>query len=534
MLSIPWLSIVLFLPLAVGIVVLLLPAGARAALGRIALIGSWLHLLVGIWIYAMFDHQLVVTNQAGSFQLVERASWIPSLGAEYHLGIDGVSLGLVLLTTFLTPLVISYVEPRLGENARHLLFTILALETALIGVLLSIDLLLFYVFWEAMLIPMYFLIAIWGGERKGYASLKFIVMMMIGSLLMLVGILWVYWWYHSHMAHAPGMGYTFSLPDLIMLNGTPGARIPQSIQMWMFFFFFISFAIKTPLFPFHAWMPDAVVEGPIAFNALLIEVGAYGLLRFCVPLFPDAAAAWTPAIMCLAVVNIIYGGVLAVAQRDLKRFFAYALIAHAGFTVLGIFSFTIQGMQGAILDMINSGIIAAGLFFIADLLYRRRGSRAMADFGGLAEKMPVLFFVFMVVVLGAAGLPGLNGFTSEFLVLLGAIRSNMVSPVFGYVAGVGVVLSVTYLLLMFQRMMYGRRPPELDKTPDLTQNEQGSLWPIVAVVFFIGIASAWLTRPMWPAVNRILVTEQVGLSLTGQQAPASDYPLGAAEKWQLR
>ncbi|MCA1597377.1 MAG: NADH-quinone oxidoreductase subunit M, partial [Chloroflexi bacterium] len=394
------------------------------------------------------------------------------------------------------------------------LFTILALETSLVGVLVSIDMLLFYVFWEAMLIPMYFLISVWGGERRAYASLKFIVYMMLGSLLMLAGILWFYWWHHTHN----GTGaYSFDLVQWISMNASAASRIPHSIQMWMFFFFFISFAIKLPLFPFHTWLPDAQEEGPVAFNVLLIEVGAYAFVRFCLPLFPDASLTWAPVLMSLAVINIVYGAILAAVQTDLKRLFAYSQMSHAGFMMLGIFAMTVQGISGSVLYMINSGITGAALYIIADLLYRRRRSRNINDFGGLAPKMPLLFFIFLFVALGAIGLPGLNGFVSEFLVLLGAIRSSVVSPSYGYAAGAGVVLSSVYMLWMFQRVMYGQRPAALDDAPDLEGSEKWCLWPFVVVILAIGLGSAWLTQPMRPASSSVIEAVQNGVA-GGSQA----------------
>ncbi|HET6385839.1 MAG TPA: NADH-quinone oxidoreductase subunit M [Armatimonadota bacterium] len=510
--NIPWLSIILWLPLAAGLIALLLPRGTRAKgdmAALVAIIGAIITLALSVLVYIRFD------NALSSYQFEENVNWLPSVGASYHLGVDGISLGLMLLTAFLAPLVLLYLANR-SDSSGSIYFAILALETSLLGVLLSADLLLFYVFWEAMLIPMYFLISVWGGERRAYGSLKFILYMMVGSLLMLVGILWFYWWYHAHVGP-----FTFNLSDWILMNGTPGARIPHDVQLWMFGFFFISFAIKVPLFPFHSWLPDAQAEGPVAFNVMLVEVGAYAFIRFCLPLFPAASLTWAPAIMTLAVINVIYGAVMAIVQQDMKRLFAYAGMSHAGFIILGIFSLTQQGIEGSILYMINSGLTGAGLFFIADLLYRRRGSRAIRDFGGMAAAAPVFFFVFMVTALAAIGLPGLNGFTSEFLVLVGAIRANAVSPVFGYFAASGVVLSSIYMLWMFQRVMYGRRPAPLDGVADLQPDENTTLWPLIATFILIGVWSALVTQPMQPSVNATISAIDRGAGPT-QTAPALD------------
>ena len=506
-----WLSIILFLPLLTGIVILLLRRLNRAILGALALIGSLGTLVLAILLYCQFD------PDAPGWQMEEIRAWIPSIGARYHLGMDGVSLGLTLLTVFLAPIVVVYLLPRLREDAGALLFTILALETTILGVLLSLDVLLFYVFWEAMLIPMYFLISVWGAEGRARASLKFILYMMAGSLLMLAGILWYYWLFFK-AAHF----FSFDLVHWIILDADPIHHISPQVQSWIFGFFFLSFAIKVPLFPFHSWLPDAQEQGPVAFNVLLIEVGAFAFIRFCMYLFPMASLDWAPAIMTLAVINVIYGAVMATIQTDLKRLFAYAAMSHAGFIMLGIFSMTVQGMEGGILYMINSGLTGAGLFIIADLLYRRRRSRLINEFGGLARRMPLLFFFFLIIALGAIGLPGLNGFTSEFLVLLGAIRTPIVSPWFGYLSGMGVVLSAVYMLWMFQRVMYGRLPVALENAPTLDLREKVSLWPIVLVVIFIGVGSAVFTRPMDKSVEMVRTAIQRGTSLTSYRAPTPD------------
>lgn len=510
------LSIILFLPLLTGFVVLALPRGNRSLAARAALVGSSINLLLALFLYRGFDFG------GADFQFVQRASWIPAIGAQYLVGVDGISIGLVLLTTFLTPIVIYYLSHRLPENGTSLLFTILALETSLLGVLVSTDVLLWYVFWEAMLIPMYFLIAVWGGQYRAYASLKFILYMMVGSLLMLVGILWFYWSYH-----AAGHPFTFDLSQWINLNADPRTQLPHAVQMWMFFFFFLSFAIKVPLFPFHTWLPDAQAEGPLAFNLLLVEVGAYAFIRFCLPLFPNASLSWAPLIMALAAISVIYGAVMAIVQQDLKRLFAYAGMSHGGFIMLGIFSMTKQGLEGAILYMINSGLTAGALFLIADLLYRRRGTRRISDFGGLAARMPHLYFVFMVVALGAIGLPGLNGFPSEFLVLLGAVRAGfpdpgVAQPIYGYLAGAGVVLSSVYMLWMFQRVMFGKAPDRLKDASDLQPDEKWSLWPFIAVIFFIGVGSAVFTQPMDPAISKTRLIMQGAAEVNHEVGPAPD------------
>jgi NADH-quinone oxidoreductase subunit M len=512
----PWLSLILFLPLVSGLIALLTARGGSRHAGGVALAGSLATLALSLGMGIGFQ-----TGFQG-YQLEERCRWIPSIGAEYHLGVDGISVWLAVLTAFLAAIVIIYVLPRQREHGPGLLVTILALETSILGVLFSVDVLLFYIFWEAMLIPMYFLIAVWGGERRGYAGLKFILYMMLGSLLMLVGILWFYWEYH-----ASGRPLTFDLSQWITLNSSDANRLAPHIQSWIFFFFFLSFAIKVPLFPFHTWLPEAQEQAPVPFNVMLVEVGAYGFIRFCLPLVPAAAVIWTPLIMTLATVSVIYGAVMAVAQPDLKRLLAYAGMSHGGFMMLGIFSMTIQGLDGAVLYMVNAGLTGGALFIIADLLERRRGSRLIADFGGLAGRMPHLFFIFMVVMLGAAGLPGLNGFTGEFLVLLGAIRSGavgagVVSPVYGYAAGLGVVLSVVYMLWMFQRVMFGSAGQVAQEMPDLGGREKLALWPVVLVIFFIGFGSSTLTRPMFEATHQQIEAVQQGVTGLALPSPEAD------------
>jgi NADH-quinone oxidoreductase subunit M len=462
--DIPLLSIITFLPLAGALVLLFLP-GER--------LQKWWALLVSLATFAI-SCLLFVWWQDGEagMQFLERAAWIPQFNIQYLMGVDGLSLFLVLLTTFITVLVLLFSWEGIPRRLKSYLFLLLLLETGMIGVFLALDLILFFVFWELTLVPMYFLIGEWGGPRRIYAALKFFIYTMAGSMLMLVGILVLYF-----------NGGTFDFLQLQALNLT------DSLQVWVFLAFAVAFAIKVPLFPFHTWLPDAHVEAPtggsVILAAVLLKMGTYGFLRFCLTMFPEAARQFVPWMAALALIGILYGALVALVQKDIKSLVAYSSVAHLGFVVLGIFALNPQGIAGATLQMVNHGLSTGALFLLVGMLYDRRHTRMLADFGGLWRQIPVFGFLFLIVALSSAGLPGLNGFVGEFNILLGAFQSNIAFAVFGTF---GIVLAAWYLLHAVRQMLHGPLSrPENTTIVDLNLREVLTLAPIVILFFVIGL-----------------------------------------------
>jgi NADH-quinone oxidoreductase subunit M len=432
---------------------------------------------------------------SADFQMVERVSWIPDFGIDYHVGVDGISLLLVVLTGFLTPIALLSSWESVTKKVKEFSVFVLALEAAMIGVFVSLDLFLFYVFWDAMLIPMYFLIGIWGYDRRIYAAIKFMLYTMAGSVLMLVAILGLAW-VHSQATGA----YSFDLIRLYALE------IDPATQQWFFLAFFVAFAIKVPLFPFHTWLPDAHVQAPTAGSIILagvlLKMGTYGLIRFAFPLFPLAAADYAPWIALLAVVGIVYGALVAMVQPDLKKLVAYSSVSHLGFVVLGICAMNVQGVQGAVYQMLAHGVSTGGLFLIVGMLSDRRHTRLIAEFGGLRNVMPRLTAAFFIITLASIGMPALNGFIGEFLTMLGAY---LWVPWYVYGAGLGVILSAVYMLWMFQRVYLGEITHEENRAlPDLTPREWVSVVPLCAVAIVMGIFPGIFLAPMEPAVERVV------------------------------
>ena len=436
------------------------------------------------------------------FQFVERHAWIPSFGISYFVGVDGISLLLVVLTGFLTPIALLSSWDSVHKRTKAFSIFVLLLESAMMGVFISLDLFLFYVFWDAMLVPMYFLIGIWGYDRRIYAAVKFILYTMAGSVLMLLAILGLAY------LHSLGAGgaYSFDLLQLYQLD------ISRPLQFWFFLAFALAFAIKVPLFPFHTWLPDAHVEAPTAGSVILagvlLKMGTYGFVRFAFPLFPQAASLFAAPLAFLAVVGIIYGALVAMVQPDMKKLVAYSSVSHLGFVVLGIAAMNTQGVQGAVYQMLNHGVSTGGLFLIVGMLSDRRHTRLITEYGGLKKVTPRLVAVFLIVTLSSIGLPGLNGFVGEFLILLGAFRWN---PRFAAFAATGVILSATYMLWMFQRVNYGKVTNEKNATlPDLEPREWFVIAPIVAMTIVMGVVPNLFLRPIEPAVNRMLSQMQEG------------------------
>ena len=460
------LSIVIFLPLLGVIAIALLRGLGASAVKGIALVIGLLTFVISLGLYTGFN------ADTATFQYVTQKSWIPGLGTSYHIGIDGISLWLGLLTTFLTPICILAAWNSVEKGLSGFMMSLLALETGMLGVFCSLDLFLFFVFWESMLIPMYFLIGIWGGERRIYATVKFVLYTMAGSALMLVGILALYFQNDNSF-------------DLTTLSG------PFEHSNLLFLAFFIAFAIKVPLFPFHTWLPDAHVEAPTAGSVILagvlLKMGTYGIIRFCLPLFPDAADKYTPLIVTLAVIGIIYGALVAMVQPDLKKLVAYSSVSHLGFVVLGLFSKNPTGIQGSVLQMVNHGLSTGALFLLVGMIYERRHSRMIVDFGGLSKRMPIFAVIFMVVTLSSIGLPGLNGFVGEFMILLGSFVQGAFSKVHVVFATAGVILAAVYMLWMFQRVMFGTLDKTNEGLPDLNAREVIVLLPILLFIVWIGV-----------------------------------------------
>jgi NADH-quinone oxidoreductase subunit M len=441
-------------------------------------------------------------------QFVEQREWLPAYGISYHVGVDGLSLWLVLLTTFLTPLALLGSWSSVGKRVRDFNVFMLLLEAGMVGVFVALDLFLFYVFWEAMLIPMYFLIGIWGHERRIYAALKFFLYTMAGSVLMLVAFIALY---------AASGARSF---DLFALAQRP---VDPALQTWLFAAFALAFAIKVPMWPFHTWLPDAHVEAPTAGSVILagvlLKMGGYGFLRLAIPLFPHAAERFAPWIAVLAVVGIVYGALVSLVQPDLKKLVAYSSVSHLGFVMLGIASFTTTAVTGAVYQMLNHGISTGALFFMVGMLYDRRHTRLIAEFGGLKRVMPWFSALFLLSGLSSIAVPGFNGFVGEFLILVGSWPK---SPALVAIASLGVVLAAGYVLWMIQRVLYGPlEKPENASLPDLTPRELTVLAPLAALALFMGVASPLFTRSIEPSVDALIrqVRAQTAPSGATPQAP---------------
>jgi NADH-quinone oxidoreductase subunit M len=494
------LSLILFSPF-IGIVLLLFVNREQRNLIRWIGVGTSVATFVlSLFLYAAFDSSI------SEMQFIEQYPWITGLDISYFVGIDGLSILLVMLTTFLTPLALIASWESITDRLKEYVSFMLLLEVGMLGVFVAVDLFLFYVFWEAMLIPMYFIIGIWGGKDKIYAAVKFFLYTMAGSLLMLIAILWL-----GYYASTLENGYFTT--NLHTLNAI-APSIPKDLQMWMFAAFALSFAIKVPLFPLHTWLPDAHVQAPTAGSVILagvlLKMGTYGLIRFCLPLFPLASVAFTPLIAVLSVIGIVYGALVAMVQTDIKKLVAYSSVSHLGFVVLGIFSMTEEGIQGAIIQMINHGLSTGALFLLVGMLYDRRHTREISQFGGIAKVMPVYSTLFMIVTLSSIGLPGLNGFVGEFLILLGSFNSpNLGTYSYTVVAATGVIFSAVYMLWMVQRVFFGKIVHAQNASLlDLTRREIGIMVPIVIFIVWIGIYPSVFLKSSAVATKQVVTQMQ--------------------------
>ncbi len=503
----PILTILIFLPVAFAVILAVVPKSMLPAIRGLALAACILDFIACIPLYFQFDATRF------QFQFVEHHAWMQNLGISYHLGIDGLSLFLVQLTCFLGILSVwfsYYVKDRVKE---YMIFMLL-LQAGMIGVFCALDLVLFYIFWEAMLIPMYFLIGIWGGDNRRYAAIKFFLYTFAGSIFMLLAVIGLYVSYQQVTGQA-----SFDLVSMQKLAANGELIRDTGLQFWLFLAFAVAFAIKVPMFPFHTWLPDAHVEAPTAGSVILagvlLKMGTYGFFRFCMPLFPDMAMRFVPIIIVMSVIAIIYGAIVAAVQTDVKKLVAYSSVSHLGFCTLGLFSLNAIGMTGAMLQQINHGLSTGALFLLVGMIYERRHTRMFSDFGGLKAKMPVYAAMFLIVMLSSVGLPSLNGFIGEFYVLLGTYQTA-VRGLYGtslwmiVVAAGGVVLAAVYLLWMFQKMFYGPvTNPKNEELKDIKMFEKVILAAIIVFIFWIGLYPGTFTDKMMVSVHalRLQVTE---------------------------
>ena len=503
------LTIVAFLPLAGAIALLFFPKAQKMRIRLCANVVAILSFLVSVPLFFWFDY-----DDSATMQFTESATWIESLGVRYSVGIDGISLLLILLTTLLGAIAVLSSWESIQDRVKEYYVFLLMLQTGMLGVFVTLDFFMFYVFWEVMLVPMYFLIGVWGGPRKLYAAIKFFLYTLVGSVLLLLGILALYFQYPGIAASVPQLAADFGLDRTfdIMAFHAMAPNLPFGIQYWVFLAFFVGFAIKVPMFPFHTWLPDAHVEAPTAGSVILagvlLKMGTYGFVRFSLPMLPEASVYFTNHMIVLSIIAIIYGALVAMMQKDMKSLVAYSSVSHMGFVMLGMFALNPNGLNGSLLQQINHGISTGALFLIVGIIYDRRHTREIAEFGGLSSIMPKYAVIFAIMTMSSIGLPMLNGFIGEFTILAGALQENLWWAVAG---ASGIVLGAAYMLWLYQRTMFGKLDnPKNEGLKDINAREMATLIPLVILAFWIGIYPAPFFRALDGPVNKIVEAVRPG------------------------
>ena len=516
----PLLSLIMFTPLAGALVLLFVNKRSEDAIRWIANVTAGLGFLVSLPLWFSFE-------AAGPeyWQFVERAAWIPSIGAEYHLGVDGFSALLVLLTTLMGVIAILSSWTAITERVKEYYIFMLVLQTGMIGAFIALDFLLFFVFWEVMLVPMYFLIGIWGSDNRLYSAIKFFLFTLVGSVVMLLGILAVYFYHHE----VTGV-YTFDITQFHELN------MPGDLQWWIFLAFFLGFAVKVPMFPFHTWLPDAHTDAPTAGSvilaAVLLKMGTYGFIRFSLPILPEATQAFVPWVAALSIIGIIYGALVAMAQHDWKRLVAYSSVSHMGMVMLGMFALTPVGVTGSIVQQLNHGISTGALFLLVGVVYERRHTREIAEYGGLSKIMPAYAAVFLIMTMSSIGLPTLNGFIGEVLILQGIFVVNKWWAAF---AATGIVLGAAYMLWLYQRTMFGAVDnPKNQNLPDLSIREWATFVPLIILAVWIGLYPKSFIERLDTSVDRVMARvnsayEPVNAEDAGAGPPAALAAVGGVD-----
>ena len=503
MLDFPILSLITFLPL-VGVLFILLIQGEEATVARnarnTALLTSLFTFLLSIYMYSGFD------TSSAAFQFSETLSWLPGYNIKYAMGVDGISVFFVLLSTFLTPICILASWESIQHRVKEYMIAFLLLETMMVGMFCALDLVLFYIFFEAVLIPMFIIIGVWGGKRRVYASFKFFLYTLLGSVLLLLAILSLY--------------QQFATTDIVALSSV--ASIPENVQRWLWLAFFASFAVKVPMWPVHTWLPDAHVEAPTAGSVILagvlLKMGGYGFLRLSLPILPEATVYFTPLVYGLSVIAIVYTSLIALAQEDMKKLIAYSSVAHMGFVTIGIFSLTQQGVEGAMFQMLSHGIVSGALFLCVGVVYDRLHTREINRYGGLVKNMPKYAVVFMLMTMASVGLPGTSGFVGEFLVLLGVYKVN---TLVAFIAATGVVLGAAYMLFLYRRVVFGElTKPDVRSMKDINAREIAIFAPLVVLVIWMGVYPSSFLAPMAPSIERVLARyEQPQVDAADAQTP---------------
>jgi NADH-quinone oxidoreductase subunit M len=505
-----YLSIILFEPLVGALLLLLVNKRNEQAIRWIANIAACAGFVISIPLWFWYN------PQNADFQFVERATWIPSIGAEYFLGVDGFSTLLVLLTTLMGAIAVLSSWTAVTERVKEYYIFLLVLQTGMLGAFMSLDFLLFFLFWEVMLVPMYFLIGIWGSANRLYSAIKFFLYTLVGSVVMLLGILALYFYYHS----TTGV-YTFDVTAFHRMT------LPYNLQWWIFLAFFLGFAIKVPMFPFHTWLPDAHTDAPTAGSvilaAVLLKMGTYGFLRFSLPILPEASRHFVPMIVVLSIIGIVYGALVALAQKDWKRLVAYSSVSHMALVMLGIFALNPVGITGSIIQQLNHGISTGALFLLVGVVYERRHTREISEYGGLSKVMPVYAAIFLIMTMSSIGLPALNGFIGELLILQGVFVANKIWAAF---AVSGIVLGATYMLSLYQRTMFGKvENPKNERLLDLSHREFATFAPLLVLAVWMGL----YPKPFLDRINTSVqhVIARVSPDYVDRNAKAADCGGGA-------